>query len=92
MIEANLFSAGSRWKGLVARRYPRMECLGGDSSSESECWIAMSKCPHDQIDRWRYFLFTTKEEAEAAISAWNRSHCGRKCLGAKNHRCWRIHG
>ena len=81
----------SHWQAAAARKYPRLTFLGGDGGP-NECWVAMTKCPHEQTPRWRYALAATKADAEALLAQWKNERCSYQCNGEQSHTLWRIYG
>jgi hypothetical protein len=78
----------SHWQVQAAKRYPRFLHVGGDG--EFECWIVLTKCPHQQTRNWRYFLRPTKADAELLLCAWSIEGCGYSCQGTHEHTCWKL--
>lgn len=79
----------SHWQVLAAKKYPRFTYVGGDGG-EIECWVVLTKCPHEQTRCWRYSLRPTKADAEALLARWNQERCAYRCNGAAEHSLWRI--
>lgn len=80
----------SKWQVAAAKKYPRMYFLGGDGG-EYECWIVLTKCPHEQVRAWRYVLCPNQSAAEALLAKWNAERCGYKCQGQAQHSLWRFY-
>jgi hypothetical protein len=80
----------THWQVIAGRKYPRLTFLGGDGGA-TECWVVLTKCPHDQTRHWRYALTASKVEAEAWLAEWKQSRCGYQCQGDQLHTLWRIH-
>ncbi|MGB0076461.1 MAG: hypothetical protein WBP87_02800 [Candidatus Sulfotelmatobacter sp.] len=80
----------SKWQPLAAKKYPRLHFLGGDGS-DSECWVVLTKCPHQQTPRWRYMLAASREAAEAILAGWT-IRCAYTCEGSQNHSLWKMEG
>jgi hypothetical protein len=79
----------SHWQALAHKKYPRMMWLGGDGGFE--CWVVLTKCPHEQTRYWRYALRPSKAEAEALMAVWDAERCGYQCQGIAAHILWRIY-
>ncbi len=67
-----------------------MTYIGGDGG-QYECWIVLTKCPHEQTRHWRYALAGTQADAEALMAKWNASRCGYQCHGATAHAIWKLY-
>jgi hypothetical protein len=89
-IETPTRERRSHWQVVAARRYPRLTFLGGDGG-DNECWVAMTRCPHEQTRHWRYALAATKAAAEALLIEWKQAHCSYQCQGERLHSLWRIY-
>ncbi len=79
----------SHWQALAARKYPRLTYVGGDGG-EFECWIVLTKCPHEQTRSWRYSLRPTKADAEAMLARWAKDRCSYQCSGVDEHTLWKL--
>jgi hypothetical protein len=80
----------SKWRALAQRKYSRLTFMGGDGG-ENECWIVLTKCPHQQTRNWRYALRPSKEDAEALLATWHKGRCSYTCQGTTAHSLWRIY-
>lgn len=80
----------SKWQAVAARKYPRLTFIGGDGGPH-ECWIVLTKCPHEQTRHWRYALRPTKADAEALLATWAKERCSYQCQGSPAHSLWRIY-
>jgi hypothetical protein len=80
----------TKWQALAARKYSRLYFLGGDGG-EYECWVVLTKCPHQQTRHWRYALRSTKAEVEILLTHWHAMGCGsHECRGKAEHLIWRL--
>lgn len=79
----------SKWQALAACKYPRMTYVGGDGGV-LECFIVLTRCPHEQTRNWRYSLRPTKADAELLLARWSIEGCGYQCQGAAQHTIWKI--
>ncbi len=77
----------SKWQALAARKYPRLTYVGGDGG-DFECWVILTKCPHEQTRCWRYSLRPCKAEAELLRAHWDKERCAYRCNGAAEHSLW----
>jgi hypothetical protein len=79
----------SHWQVIAAKRYPRFTYTGGDGGT-FECWVVLTKCPHEQTPSWRYSLRPTKADAEVLLARWNKDRCAYQCEGAAQHMLWKL--
>jgi hypothetical protein len=80
----------THWQAIANRKYGRLTFLGGDGS-EYECWVVMTKCPHQQTRHWRYRLAGSQAEAEVIIARWTANRCeSYTCAGQAQHSLWRL--
>lgn len=78
----------SKWQVQATKRYPRFLHVGGDGLHE--CWVVLTKCPHEQTTCWRYCLRPSKDEAELLLARWSIEGCGYQCKGAAEHTVWKL--
>jgi hypothetical protein len=72
----------TKWQALTAKKYPRMDFLGGDGE-----WLICIQCP----SRWRYRLFDFRSDAEAWLAGMDQKGCGHYvCRGKAGHRIWKL--
>jgi hypothetical protein len=79
----------SHWQVRAAKKYPKLYFCGGDGG-EYECFVVLTKCPHEQTRHWRYVLNPTREDAEATLEKWAKERCGYQCQGASAHQMWKL--
>lgn len=79
----------SKWQIQAAKKYPRLTYIGGDGGGY-ECWVVLTKCPHDQTRHWRYALCPGQTEAEALLETWAKSRCSYSCQGKAQHQLWKL--
>jgi len=79
----------SHWQVQAGKKYSRLTYVGGDGG-EFECWVVLTKCPHDQTRHWRYALRPTRADAESLLAKWNAEKCGYQCKGAAEHQLWKL--
>lgn len=79
----------SRWQVQAAKRYPRFLHVGGDGGV-LECFVVLTRCPHEQTTCWRYCLRPTKADAELLLASWSIQGCGYKCQGTHEHTIWKL--
>jgi hypothetical protein len=89
MIEKSKPKRRSHWQVAAGRQYPRLTFIGGDGGSY-ECYVVMTKCPHQQTKHWRYVLVPTRADAVALMATWDKERCSYDCQGSLQHKMWRL--
>jgi len=79
----------TKWQALAHKKYPKLYFVGGDGGVV-DCYLVLSKCPHQQIKRWFYVLTDTREKAEQILQRWDKQRCNHLCAGAGWHSLWRL--